>query len=104
MDPADELLTPSQVAQLFGVNPKTVTRWADTGRLDYIRTPGGHRRFRRTEITALLADNRHTIKGDVPGYRPSGGSARGIDLENRGPDSVSQESTRGVRPRGTADD
>ena len=56
MDPADELLTPTQVAQLFGVNPKTVTRWANSGRLGFIRTPGGHRRFRRSEITALLTD------------------------------------------------
>ena len=56
MDPADELLTPAQVAQLFGVDPKTVTRWADSGRLGFIRTPGGHRRFRGWEITALLTD------------------------------------------------
>jgi len=59
MDPADELLTPAKVAQMFGVDPKTVTRWADSGRLGFIRTPGGHRRFRRSEITALLADNGH---------------------------------------------
>ena len=61
MDPADELLTPTQVAQLFGVNPRTVTRWANSGRLGFIRTPGGHRRFRRSEITALLTD-----RGDHP--------------------------------------
>ena len=59
MEPADELLTPAQVAQLFGVGPKTVTRWADSGRLRFIRTPGGHRRFRRSEITALLTDRGH---------------------------------------------
>ena len=59
MDPADELLTLTQVAQLFGVNPKTVTRWANSGRLGFIRTPGGHRRFRRSEITALLTDRGH---------------------------------------------
>ena len=59
MDPADELLTPTQVAQLFGVNPRTVTRWANSGRLGFIRTPGGHRRFRRSEITALLTDRGH---------------------------------------------
>ena len=62
MDPADELLTPAQVAQLFGVDPKTVTRWADTGRLGFIRTPGGHRRFRRSEVTALLADRSHQAR------------------------------------------
>ena len=58
MDPADELLTSAQAAQMFGVAPKTVTRWAASGRLGSIRTPGGHRRFRRSEIDALLANPR----------------------------------------------
>ena len=36
----DRLLTPGQVAALFRVDPKTVTRWASTGRIGSIRTPG----------------------------------------------------------------
>ncbi len=51
----DRLLTPGEVAQLFRVDPKTVTRWAAAGRISSIRTPGGHRRFRETEVRALLA-------------------------------------------------
>ena len=51
----ERLLTPAEVAQLFRVNPKTVTRWATTGHLGSIRTPGGHRRFRETEVSALFA-------------------------------------------------
>jgi excisionase family DNA binding protein len=51
---ADELLTPAEVAALFRVDPKTVTRWASTGRLGSIRTPGGHRRFRASEVHTLL--------------------------------------------------
>jgi len=51
---ADRLLTPGEVAALFRVDPKTVTRWAAAGRLGSIRTPGGHRRFRKSEIKALL--------------------------------------------------
>ena len=50
----DELLTPSEVAELFRVNPKTVTRWARSGKISAIRTLGGHRRFRRSEIEAQL--------------------------------------------------
>ena len=42
----DELLTPSEVAALFRVDPKTVTRWAKAGKLTSIRTLGGHRRYR----------------------------------------------------------
>ena len=51
----DRLLTPGEVAALFRVDPKTVTRWAAAGRIGSIRTPGGHRRFRESEVKALLA-------------------------------------------------
>ncbi|QIS16051.1 BldC family transcriptional regulator [Nocardia arthritidis] len=50
----DTLLTPGQVAALFHVDPKTVTRWAHAGRLGSLRTPGGHRRFRESEVLQLL--------------------------------------------------
>ena len=40
-DEADELLMPSQVVRRFGVDPKTVNRWARAGKLDPITTPGG---------------------------------------------------------------
>lgn len=39
---------------MFAVNPKTVTRWAKAGKLTAIRTLGGHRRYRREEVEALL--------------------------------------------------
>ena len=50
----DRLLTPGEVADMFRVDPKTVTRWAAAGRVGSIRTPGGHRRFRESEIRSLL--------------------------------------------------
>lgn len=50
----EELLTPSEVAAMFRVNPKTVTRWARSGKISAIRTLGGHRRFRATEIRKFL--------------------------------------------------
>ena len=50
----NELLTPSEVAEMFRVNPKTVTRWARAGRISAVRTLGGHRRFRASEIRKLL--------------------------------------------------
>ena len=54
METRDRLLTPGEVATLFRVDPKTVTRWAASGRIGSIRTPGGHRRFRESEVRALL--------------------------------------------------
>ena len=53
-DEHDELLTPAEVAKLFRVDPKTVTRWARSGRLSAIRTLGGHRRYRASEVYRLL--------------------------------------------------
>src|SRR3954463_14211998 len=50
----DTLLTPSEVAAMFRVNPKTVTRWARAGKISAIRTLGGHRRFRASEIRHFL--------------------------------------------------
>lgn len=48
------LLTPAEVAKAFNVDPKTVTRWAKDNKIGSIRTPGGHRRYRASEIDALL--------------------------------------------------
>lgn len=61
----EALLTPAEVAALFRVDPKTVTRWAKAGKLTSIRTLGGHRRYRESEVTALLMQS-----GPDPDPRP----------------------------------
>ncbi|MEV8635335.1 BldC family transcriptional regulator [Streptosporangium sp. NPDC051023] len=50
---AERLLTPPEVARLFGVDPRTVTRWAREGRLSSTRTPSGQHRYREGEVLAL---------------------------------------------------
>jgi excisionase family DNA binding protein len=52
----ERLLTPGEVAAVFRVDPKTVTRWAAAGRIRSIRTPGGHRRFRESAVRTLLEE------------------------------------------------
>lgn len=64
----EPLLTPAEVAAMFRVDPKTVTRWAKAGKLSSIRTLGGHRRYRESEVRALLV-------GTLPEQR-SGDSER----------------------------
>ena len=66
--PVEPLLTPSEVAALFRVDPKTVTRWAKAGKLSAVRTLGGHRRFRESEVLALL-------NGDARPASPEAGPA-----------------------------
>lgn len=53
--PVERLLSPAEVAEQFGVDVRTVARWEHDGRLTAIRTLGGHRRYVRSEVVALLA-------------------------------------------------
>jgi excisionase family DNA binding protein len=54
----NDLLTPTEVAAIFRVNPKTVTRWAQSGKISAIRTLGGHRRFSAAEILRHLNEQK----------------------------------------------
>jgi excisionase family DNA binding protein len=51
-----KLLRPGEVAAIFGVNAKTVARWAKEGRLRSLRTPGGHMRLYADDVRALMAE------------------------------------------------
>lgn len=48
-----------EAADILGVHPATVRNWADRGDLPSRRTPGGHRRFRRTDLEEW-SQTRHT--------------------------------------------
>ncbi|HEX9697221.1 MAG TPA: helix-turn-helix domain-containing protein [Actinomycetota bacterium] len=52
----DRFLRTSEVALMLQVSPKTVSRWAKEGRLPYMATLGGHRRFPKSEIERLTED------------------------------------------------
>jgi excisionase family DNA binding protein len=54
------LLTPKEVGELFGVGPKTVSRWARTRKLRSVRTLGGHFRFYADDVNRLLESARST--------------------------------------------
>jgi excisionase family DNA binding protein len=53
-EPEDRLLTPSEVAAMFAVNTKTVSLWANAGKIDSSRTLGGHRRFKASDVRRVL--------------------------------------------------
>ncbi|WP_394264010.1 BldC family transcriptional regulator [Trueperella sp.] len=60
MNIENELMTPSEVAALFRVDPKTVARWADSGKLPSVRTLGGHRRFPRKDVLETMKRSQGT--------------------------------------------
>ncbi len=62
----DSYMKPKQVAKLFGVSPKTISRYADEGRLPCIVTLGGHRRFPREAILNVLVASAHDTELPEP--------------------------------------
>lgn len=56
-----QVLSPKDVAAIFGVDPKTVTRWATQGKIPSFKTPGGHHRFKSTDVQTLLEQNRTSL-------------------------------------------
>lgn len=88
---SEPLLTPAEVAAMFRVDPKTVTRWAKSGKLSSVRTLGGHRRYLASEVRAWL--------DGVPGQR--------VETDNRQvaaerPATAEQEATAAKAPERTS--
>jgi excisionase family DNA binding protein len=83
----EPLLTPQEVATLFRVDPKTVTRWAKAGRLTSIRTLGGHRRYKEAEVRALLTGNSESpsdpLKAPLHTLWPSSVTGSAATVRNR---------------------
>jgi excisionase family DNA binding protein len=56
---ADRPLSLGPASRLLGVDPDTLRRWADEGRIDAFTTAGGHRRFDRSTLERILEARRH---------------------------------------------
>lgn len=52
----------SEAAKQIGVHPETLRTWADEGKIECIRTPGGHRRFSQKDIE-LIKEQRNEQRG-----------------------------------------
>src|ERR1043165_677731 len=53
--PASDWRALGPASRLVGVDPDTLRRWADTGRIRVFTTPGGHRRFARVDLARIRA-------------------------------------------------
>lgn len=58
-------LSLSQAAQVLGVHFTTLRRWADQGSIEYIRTPGGKRKFERKAVDEFLERHRKSVHNPV---------------------------------------
>jgi excisionase family DNA binding protein len=54
-----EWIGPLEAAALLGVGVALLREWADAGDLPCLRTPGGHRRFRRSDVEELIRSRTH---------------------------------------------
>ncbi|TMF67372.1 MAG: helix-turn-helix domain-containing protein [Chloroflexi bacterium] len=77
-------LTLGEASRLLGVDPDTLRRWADNGKIDVFTTPGGHRRFLRASIDAMLP-------------RPRQARRQSLTALGEAPDRVASEFRRRVR-------
>jgi excisionase family DNA binding protein len=57
VESSEGLLMPQEVARLFRVDTRTVTRWAKSGKLASVRTLGGHRRYPESQFTELRREH-----------------------------------------------
>jgi len=77
-------LTLGEASRMLGVDPDTLRRWADRGKVDVFHTPGGHRRFLRTSIDAMLP-------------RPRTPRRQSLSAMGQAPDQIAAEFLKRVR-------
>jgi excisionase family DNA binding protein len=62
--PAERLLTPQEAAAILGVSTKTLARREAEGRIEAVKTPGGHRRYREDDVKGLAEAQKQSAAGD----------------------------------------
>jgi excisionase family DNA binding protein len=77
-------LTLGEASRILGVDPDTLRRWADNGKIDVLKTPGGHRRFLRESIEGMLP-------------RPRRPAVRSLSAMGEAPDRIAAEFLKRVR-------
>jgi excisionase family DNA binding protein len=88
--PARDKLSLGPASRLIGVDPDTLRRWSDEGRMPTLVTPGGHRRFDRSDLERVLASRSH----------PTVRSRRPLAALGATPDRMGRAYARSYRPSG----
>jgi excisionase family DNA binding protein len=64
---SDKLLTSHQVGELLQVNPSSINKWVNDGRIPAFRTPGGHRRIRIGDLVSFLDKHKMPVPRSIAG-------------------------------------
>ena len=81
---APSLLKPAEAARLLNVDPRTLVNWTKAGRLNAIRTPGGHRRYPEAQVRSIiaplddLASLMRAVELEFPGWQVRSAAYGGI--------------------------
>jgi excisionase family DNA binding protein len=51
----NQTITPMIASRILNIHPATLTAWAESGRIPFMRTPGGHRRYQLADVNLLAA-------------------------------------------------
>lgn len=72
-EPQSRLLTTGEVAEAFRVNPRTIYRWTESGKLPYAcLTPGGQYRYSETTIEIMMSTHQLPVFRRKPNRKPKG--------------------------------
>ncbi|TDA28618.1 MAG: hypothetical protein DSO01_00080 [Archaeoglobi archaeon] len=74
----EKLYTTGEVAKIFGVSYVTVKKWAYSGKIKYIKTPGGKYRYPESEVAiyARVRQKQRLIELRARGYKPEWGTGK----------------------------
>jgi excisionase family DNA binding protein len=91
----DELLTPGEASKLLNVTIRTLLNWDYRGKINCLRTEGGHRRFLKSDLLSIVHKKQPDVNGRKICYCRVSSSSQKEDLERKGFTTILDDSLKG---------